>query len=211
MIRSSGFSSNSSETSGSNSANLEKSIIRAPISGTINSLPLKSGDYAQAQSPVLTVANNSALEVLAYITQNDITRVAVGDPATLEGGIKATVTKVAPALDPITKKIEVRIGLPGSVPLLVNGQSVVVQFIKATTAPTKPVVGPFTIPIAALKIGSEKIVVFTVDTENKLVSHPVTIGTLQGDRVQVISGLTAEMQIVTDARGLKPGQTVKTN
>ncbi len=52
-------------------ANLEKSIIRAPISGTINSLSLKTGDYVNVSTPVLTVANNGALEVLAYVTEGD--------------------------------------------------------------------------------------------------------------------------------------------
>lgn len=190
-------------------ANLEKSIIRAPISGTINSLALKRGDYIQATTPVVTVANNGALEVKAYITQSDTARVSVGDPAVLEGGVRGTVTKIAPALDPVTKKIEVRVGLPANIKTLVNGQSVIVKFEKAVTAPTTPVTGPLTIPITALKIGSEEMFVFTLDAEKKLVPHVVEIGTLQGDRVAVISGLTADMEIVTDARGLQPGQVVE--
>ncbi len=188
-------------------ANLEKTIIRAPISGTINSLSLERGDYIGLSTPVLTVANNNALEAIAYITQNDVARVAAGDPVTIEGGVKGTITRVAPALDPITKKIEVRIGLPANARDLVNGQSVVIRFEKAVTV--KPTSGPLTIPISALKIGTEEMVVFTVDSDNKLVSHPVLIGTLLGDRVAVVSGLTADMIIVTDARGLQSGQIVE--
>lgn len=190
-------------------ANLEKTIIRAPISGTINSLSLERGDYVGLSSPVLTVANNGALEAVAYITQNDRTRIAVGDPVTIEGTVKGTITRVAPALDPVTKKIEVRIGLPANTKDLVNGQSVVIRFDKASSGPAKPITGPLTIPISALKIGSQETVVFTVDAANKLVPHPVEIGTLQGDRVAITSGITADMLIVTDARGLQPGQEVE--
>ncbi len=93
-------------------AALERSIIRAPISGTINSLSLKRGDFIQMTAPVLTVANNHALEVIAYITATDAPRIAVGGKAILEGDISGVITRIAPALDPLTKKIEVRIGLP---------------------------------------------------------------------------------------------------
>ena len=64
------------------------------------------------------------------------------------------------------------------------------------------------IPIAALKIGSETIMVFTVDAESRLAAHIVEIATLLGDRVEIKSGLTLEMRIVTDARGLQAGEKV---
>jgi len=41
-----------------------KSIIRAPISGTINSFSLKVGDYVSPTQEVLTVANNGASRYL---------------------------------------------------------------------------------------------------------------------------------------------------
>jgi len=197
-------------------ANLEKTIIRAPISGTINSLSLKRGDFVQATAPVLTVANNAALEVLAYITAQDSARISVGDKVTLEGSVSGIITRIAPALDPLTKKIEVRVGVPNS-SSFVNGQSVVTTFEKPLATATKPLKGtPLTIPIAALKIGSEDIVVFTVETEEapqersgKLVSHKVEIGTLLGERVEIRAGLTPLMQIVTDARGLQAGEVVR--
>jgi RND family efflux transporter MFP subunit len=188
-------------------ANLEKTIIRAPISGTINSLSLKRGDFVQMTSPVLTVANNHALEVISYITGNDTTRIAVGDKAKIEGDVDGTITRIAPAIDPLTKKIEVRIGLPANA-AVTNGQSVVVDFVKPVASQTKPSKGPTTIPLSALKIGSDTIVVFTVDENSKLVPHPVTLGTLLGDRVVISSGVNPDMIIVTDARGLQAGQTV---
>lgn len=194
-------------------ANLERTIIRAPISGTLNSLALDQGNFIQAASPVLTVANNRALEAIAYITAQDISRIAVGGKATLEGSVTGIITRIAPAIDPLTKKIEVHIGLPTQAGLpfvskLVNGQSVVIAFEKAAITSTKPLKGPITIPIAALKIGSENIVVFTVDTEQTLIPHEIELGTLLGDRVEIKSGLTSDMRIVTDARGLQAGEKV---
>jgi multidrug efflux pump subunit AcrA (membrane-fusion protein) len=52
-------------------------------------------------------------------------------------------------------------------------------------------------------------VVFTVNPATKaLAAHSVQIGAILGENIQVISGLTPDMEIVTDARGLTAGQKV---
>ncbi len=183
----------------------EKSIIRAPISGTINAFSLKRGDFVSMGQEVVTIANNNALEVVTYITERDSARVTVGNKVTLDGGITGVITKVAPAVDPTTKKIEVRIGLPASAKLL-NGQSVVVTLDQAKE-PTRAN-ATLTLPLSTLKVGSLETVVFTVDGQNTLVSHPVKLGLLLGDRVEVLEGITADMQLVLDARGHKAGEVV---
>ncbi|MBI5470487.1 efflux RND transporter periplasmic adaptor subunit [Candidatus Kaiserbacteria bacterium] len=187
-------------------ANLEKTIIRAPISGTINSFSLKRGDFVQATQAVLTVANNGALEVVAYITEDDAKSIAVGTSVEIEDA-EGSITRIAPALDPLTKKIEVRIGIAKNAGL-VNGQSVIISFNrKAPVSTAKNTI--ITIPISALKVGAEDMSVFTVSASSALVSHVVTVGVLLGDRVEIRAGLTPEMEIVTDARGLREGQVVQ--
>ena len=185
-------------------ANLEKTIIRAPISGTVNSFSLKRGDYVQMTAPVLTVANNGSLEVVTYVSENDAREIAVGQSATIEQA-SGVVTRVAPALDPLTKKIEVHIGV-NDPKGLINGQSVLVSIIR-----TRAVSGGtdrITIPIAAVKVEAERTIVFTVDAD-VLVAQEVTLGALLGERVVISSGLTPEMRIVVDARGLREGEKVE--
>lgn len=189
-------------------ANLEKTYIRAPISGTINSFSLKRGDFVAMQSPVLTVANNGALEIVAYVTENDAKDIAVGSKVTIEEAGTGIVTRVAPALDPVTKKIEVRIGVSGGADLI-NGQSVIVQVTRAN-ARISSKIRKITVPISAIKIGSDTSVVFTVAADKTLVAHEVTVSSLLGDRVVITDGVTADMVIVTDARGLREGQVVST-
>lgn len=188
-------------------ANLEKTYIRAPISGTINSFSLKRGDYVQMTAPVLTVANNGALEIVAYVTENDAKDIAAGSKVTIENNVTGVVTRVAPALDPVTKKIEVRIGVSDNAASLVNGQSVTIA-VTRVNARISSKLSSITVPISAIKIGSEKTVVFTLDENNALVAHEVVVGSLLGDRVVITSGATADMAIVTDARGLREGQIV---
>jgi multidrug efflux pump subunit AcrA (membrane-fusion protein) len=184
-------------------AALEKTIIRSPISGSLNNFTIKLGDFVSPTQQVAVVSNNGSLEAIAYITEEDRGRVMVGDEATFEGGIKGTVSRIAPALDPVTHRIEIRIALPKTSPFT-NGQSVRLELGKSAAVPTN---GPLAIPITALKIQSNRTIVFTV-VDNKLVVKEIKIGKLSGDSVQVSEGLTADTEIVADARGLKEGDEV---
>lgn len=185
-------------------ANLEKTIVRAPISGTINSFSLKRGDYVQMSTPVLTVANNGSLEVVTYVSENDAREVAVGQTVSIESA-SGVVTRVAPALDPLTKKIEVRIGI-NDPQGLINGQSVLVSIARKSASTLDA--ARITVPIAAIKVEAERVVVFTVDADGTLVAHPIVLGALLGDRVVIGEGVTPDMRIVTDARGLREGEKV---
>lgn len=187
-------------------AQLEKTIIRAPISGTINMLNLKRGDFEQIYTPVVTIANNHALEIIAYVSEDDAKRIAVGDTVTLDSDSSGVITKIAPALDPSTKRIEVRIGVPNNT-TLTNGQSVNIAF-EHSAKPTSHTTSEMIIPLSALKISADSKSVFTVGTDGTLMAHIVTIGTLLGDRVVVLSGIDINDVIVTDARGLRAGEKV---
>ena len=67
--------------------------------------------------------------------------------------------------------------------------------------------GPLSIPITALKIEGERTIVLTV-VNGKIVANTITIGSLSGNSVQVRDGLTQDLMIVVDARGLNEGDEV---
>lgn len=189
-------------------ANLEKTIIRTPISGTLNNFTIKLGDTVSPQQQVAIVSNNGALEAVAYVTEEDKSQISVGKKVTLEGDVIGTITKIAPALDPVTRRIEVRIGLPsGAIKEFTNGQSVRVELANESGEATKPVTGPLAIPITALRMEASRTIVFTVE-KGALVAKEITIGRLSGETVQVTAGLTADTEIVVDARGRKEGEMV---
>lgn len=185
--------------------NLAKTIIRSPIAGTLNSFSLERGDFVTNFQEVAVVSNNGALEIRAYITEDDAREIEVGAKTAIDSKIEGIVTRVAPALDPLTKKIEVRIGIKGDAKTLVNGESVRVDIVR--TAHIDAATSVITIPISALKITADGPVVFTVE-EGTLVSHAIVEGALLGDRIEIREGLTPDMEIVIDARGLKGGASV---
>jgi len=187
-------------------ANLEKTIIRAPISGTINSLELERGDFVSAFTPVVTIANNETLKIIAYITEDDRTEIAVGSEVLIGPKGKGVVKSIAPTLDSQTKKIKVEISVEDSETSLTNGQSVSLSLKRVSSE--DGILTEFSAPISAIKIGVEQAVVYTVNEENRLTAHPVILGPILGGKIVVLEGLTAEMEIVIDARGLQEGEEV---
>ena len=182
-------------------ANFEKTVVRAPLSGTVNFLPLRVGDYVTAFSHVATVAQNGSLEVVTYVSQADRDLLTVGSRVSLGQG-SGTITSVAPALDPVRKQIEVRIAAaPNST--LVNGQSVHVGVV--SVAPRA--LGPTTLPLAAVKLMTERRITFTV-SDGRLVAQEVEVGDVHGDRIEITSPISVDLIIVTDARGLVEGEKV---
>lgn len=191
-------------------ANLEKTIVRAPIGGTVNFLPIRVGDYVTPLEHVATVANNGSLEIVAYVSQEDRANITTGMKVRIEDSYDGVITSIAPALDPTNKQIEVHVAVSGATSLT-NGQSVRIGFASALApkpAATAQPAGPILLPLAAVKLTADQRVVFTVDANGILVAHPVQIGDVHGDRIEVTSGITPDLLIVTDARGLSEGQKV---
>lgn len=189
-------------------ARLEQTIIRSPISGTINSLSVNTGDFISQFAPVAVVSNNGALEVVSNVTEEDARELSIGDSVSIGNDAKGVITRIASALDPATKKMEVRIGITRGSASLVNGQSVNI------TAARKPKISAskdieFKIPLSALKLTPSGPVVFTVSASSTLVLHEVKEGALQGDKIVIAEGLTKDMNIVIDARGLEDGMKVQ--
>jgi len=188
-------------------AALEKTVVRAPIGGTVNFLPIRVGDYVTAFTHVATVAQNGALEIVAYVSEDERAALAVGDRVMVEETLSGIVTSIAPALDPVTKQIEIHVAVEGA-DTLVNGQSVRIA-VPAPVSATAQTGGTVLLPLSAVKLYADSRVVFTVDGDGRLVARAVEIGEVRGDRIEVLSGLTPDLRIVTDARGLAEGQKVK--
>ena len=191
-------------------ANLERTVVRAPIAGQVNFLPIRIGDYVTPLMHVATVAQNGSLEIVAYISEDNRDLLAAGTKVKVEEKYDGVITSVAPALDPTTKQIEVHVAVTGASEL-VNGQSVRISLTDLIPVPSETAAeGPLLLPLASVKLRAEDRIVFTVGEDSRLVARTVEVGEVRGDRIEVLSGLTADLRIVTDARGLADGELVQT-
>jgi HlyD family secretion protein len=188
---------------------LEKTIIRSPLSGTLNSLSIQTGDFIQPFAEVGVVSNNGSLEILSYVTENDAKRVIAGTQVSINEKAKGIITKVASALDPQTKKIEVRIAITQGKETLINGESVTVIIESKENKQTQQKNNtPLSIPLSALKMTPEGSYVLTVTASSSVVFVPVTTGAILGEKIEILSGVTRATKIIEDARGIKEGSIV---
>lgn len=192
---------------------LEKTIVRAPISGTINSISLEVGNFAAAGIPSVKIVNVSGLEAVAFLSERDLPFVAPGSSARISGIANGRISRVAPALDSVTRKAEVRIAILQSDVAsnrFVAGQSATIELTPVRKSNEQALF----IPISSVKITPDGAVVFIVidaDSESQtgtLSAVPVTLGALSGGKVEITSGLSLDNSIVLDARGLKDEQEV---
>lgn len=190
-------------------ANLERTVVRAPIGGQITFLPIRVGDHVTPMQHVATVAQSGALEIVAYVAEQNRDLLAAGNTVMVDGTHEGIITSVAPALDPTTKQIEVRVAVSGSTGLL-SGQSVHISLPDlAPRTETIEQEGPVLLPLASVKLRAGDRIVFSVDEENRLVAHTVEVGTVRGDRIEILSALPTDLRIVADARGLAEGEQVR--
>ncbi len=184
----------------------EKTLVRTPITGVVNALYLKEGEYATPGAPAAVVANNGALEITTALSETDAELVTIGQQVLIDQVVSGVVTAIAPAIDPISGKKEVKIGVSDDIELT-NGSTVTVEFTRSDAQ--EEVASVMTLPLSALRITSDGYFAFTLSQDSTLVAHKVQIGKVMGDVVEVTEGLTADTVIVTDVRGLREGEKVE--
>jgi multidrug efflux pump subunit AcrA (membrane-fusion protein)/uncharacterized protein YfiM (DUF2279 family) len=182
----------------------EKTLVRTPIAGVVNALYVKTGEYAVPGSPAAVIANNNALEIITALGEDDAALVTIGDKVIIEEEVGGVITAIAPAIDPLSGKKEIRIGVDDDIELT-NGATVSIEF-KRSEVKSSDVI---TVPLSALKITATDPIAFTLKDDQTLEAHIVVLGKIMGDVVEVKEGLTSEMRIITDARGLREGQKVE--
>lgn len=184
-------------------AALAETILRTPISGTVNTLDVRTGDFIGSFTTVAKVANNNALEIVTFVGDKERALLSIGDTVMIEGNQEAVITEIAPAVDTTTGKTEVRIAFEGS--QIQNGDTV---RITKNSSETAVVIDRIFVPISAVKFTADNGTMFVVE-DGTLVSIPVEIGQVRSNTVEISSGLTADKQFVSDARGLQAGESVE--
>jgi RND family efflux transporter MFP subunit len=191
-------------------ANLQYSEIRSPIDGVVTDRPLYEGQMATAGSPLMTVMNLSKVIGRAYVAPQEAALLHVGDAATLVLGngqddAPAKVTVVSPALDPSSTTIQVWVEVANPKGRLKPGSTVGLRIIAST------VKGTLVVPTSAILTASDGTTsVMVIGKDQHAHQTSVKTGIREGEEVQILSGLHAGEQVVTEgAYGLPDGTKVE--
>ncbi len=174
---------------------MQETTIRAPFDGIVAELYITEGSMAGPQAPVGLFVSDQ-VEVVLNIEESRISRVREGQNAALRVAaypgqdFPAVVTSVAPVADKDSHTFVVKVTPVDVDRLLRSGMfadlSLLVEEKEATLL----------VPRAALTTVSGQETVYVVSDDGTVEQRAVTIGLEDNDRLEILSGLIADQQVI---------------
>jgi len=188
---------------------LNNSTLKAPISGEVDEKNVSLGQYVSPGTALATVKNTSSIKAVVQLKQSDLDKVKVGQKAFLRlskddaNTYEGIVKNIAASADASARVFDCQIQIDNTDGKLRSG---VFGYIEIANEQKKDILG---IPLSALVGNEGSYSVFTMEN-NVARKHSVTIGEIQNDIAEVISGIKAgEDVIVTNLNVLQDGDAVE--
>jgi Cu(I)/Ag(I) efflux system membrane fusion protein len=187
------------------SGNATRSItVSAPLSGTIIEKPAVGGMRFNTGDPLFKIADLSKVWVMADVAEQDLGAIRSGQSAHVSfvaypgRSFDGTVDFIYPSLMASTRTGRVRIVLPNKEGLLRESMYATVA-IEAGVATGQAVLS---VPDSAVIDSGSAQVVLIAKGQGQFEPRPVHVGARGDGRVQILSGLKPDEQVVTGANFL---------
>ncbi len=184
--------------------NFNKTIIRSPISGQIDQLNIRAGDFVSQSTLVASVINPAALELVTYVNRQHVEKLNIGDSVRVEENATGTISSISPSVDQDSGKIEVRVMVTDAP--IKAGDRVRLNFALPRANETADTI--IRLPLAAVKFEGLDSYVLGVEN-NRLTRIDVVTGAIIGNTITISQGLDLDTPFVVDARGKNPGTEVE--
>jgi len=161
---------------------------KSPITGIVNHLYLDEGEYADIGKPIADIVNIDKIKINVRVPELDVRFVKKGQPTPVkidafpDRTLIGTVDFVSFKADPATKTFLVRSIIDNSGHDIRPGMIGRVAFVRRAIADA--VAAPL---FALVDKGGERIVF--VEKDGVVESRTISIGVIEGDRVQITDGL----------------------
>lgn len=174
---------------------LRLTTIIAPISGIISNMSIEKGSYLSPGTPIAQIVDIKSLKMSVKLRDDQVVRIKTGQKVSIvpdlytNTTITGTVSSISPQADASRKfETEIRFMNPAKTPLK-SGMTGKVQFKFGGTR------AAMTIPLRCLVGSIQNPGVYIVEN-NKARLVEIGIGSVNDDRLEVVSGLTTDMQVV---------------
>ncbi|TCC96598.1 efflux RND transporter periplasmic adaptor subunit [Pedobacter hiemivivus] len=201
-------------------ANLNRSVIVSPLTGTIGISQVKVGALASQGTTLLnTVSANDPIAVDIAVNQKDIPRFLKlqQNASTVKDSVfsielqdksvykmAGKIVAVDRSVDPGTGTIKVRISYPNTSGMLLSGMTCNVKVLNK--AESKQV----TIPYKSVSEQLGEYMVYVVGDSSKAQQRIIKLGSETGEKIVVLNGLQAGEVIVSEgAQNVRPGSIVQ--
>jgi RND family efflux transporter MFP subunit len=188
---------------------LENTLIRAPFDGTVLT---KNADVGEIVSPfgasinsraaVVTMADMSSLQVEADVSESNIEKIILNQECEIfldaypENSYPGFVAKIVPTADRSKATVLVKVGFKEYDSRVLPEMSAKVTFLSPKTEEVKIEEKPILlVPSSSVVTRKGLTVIFKVK-EGKALEMPVQLGRKFGEKVEIISGITAGEDII---------------
>lgn len=185
----------------------ERTTVVAPVAGIVTRRNAERGAIASAQNePMFTLIRDGALELRADVAEQDLYRLAPGQPVTLNAAglaapVAGRVRLVEPAVDDTTRLGRVRIAIDDQ-DIFRQGQFAEAAILVAERE-------TLAVPSAAVGLGPKGPQVLRITADHGVEAAPVTLGIREGAMVEIREGLFGGEQVVARAGAfVRPGDHV---
>lgn len=174
---------------------LKNTQITAPINGKVTSVSVSSGEMVSPSVPLLSIIDVSSIFVKVGISEKDISKIKEGQMVNLEidafpkEKFQGKIVSKGVAVDQISKTLEVKIEIiepKVAIPIGVFARG---DILVETNQDA------LIIPSSALTRKKEGIYVFVIE-EGIARQKEVTLGIIQGEKIEILNGLSEGEKIV---------------
>jgi membrane fusion protein (multidrug efflux system) len=171
--------------------------VTAPFAGVITQRFLDPGAVVTASNATLfTLMDLDSMKVVINVLEKDIPAVTRGKRAVImvdafpDRKFDGSVSRSSDAVDPSTRTMAVEIDVPNRDHTLKPGMFANVMLVIGEHP------NAVTVPSQAVLSDAKGPYVYTVDGNNTAKRVPVTTGTQQNNRIQVLSGLSGQERVI---------------
>lgn len=178
---------------------VEKVPVYAEAGGIVAELTVREGEYVKPGTPIMRLQSYRDVWVIASIPEQDLAQMVTGLEASLSfpsaprAEVTGTVDYVYPTIDTATRTGKVRIEVDNSQGYLRPGAYADIQFKLAKLQ-------RLSIPTEAVLRDSRGHHVITALGEGRFASQAVRVGVSNGERTEILAGLSAGDKIVVSGQ-----------
>lgn len=178
----------------SQQGNVNGGNLTSTVNGVVTQVNVNAGETVSANTPLLTIMDESNVVVHAKIPLANMGEVKVNQPATVSASavsnltVNGTVTQVVPEADPQTDTFEVWVTIPNATGQLMAGMSAFVN-VQSTAS-------SLAVPRVAVLNQDSNPQVFVVGSDGRAHLQSVHVAGRSADFIYVDSGLTTGQEVV---------------
>ena len=174
--------------------------LRAPFSGVITNKYIDEGDMANPGLPLISVEGPGSFEVTASVPEREISKIKSGTDVrvsvtSLDVELPGTITEVSTSARNTGGQYLVKVVLDRTDSAILSGMYATVQFPIEGSANTSALL----VPNKAIVNRGELTGIYTVSQSNTAILRWVRLGRTFGDKVEVLSGLSADEKYIIEA------------